>query len=34
MPVLLDAGRAGCTLGEICDVYREVFGEYRDPGGY
>ena len=34
MPVLLAAGRAGCTLGEICGVYREAFGEYRDPGGY
>ncbi|MFC1610589.1 methylmalonyl-CoA mutase [Myxococcota bacterium] len=34
MPRLLDAGRAGCTLGEVCNVYREVFGEYRDPGGY
>ena len=34
MPVLLDAGRAGCTLGEICDVYRTEFGAYRDPGGY
>jgi methylmalonyl-CoA mutase N-terminal domain/subunit len=31
---LLEAGRAGCTLGEICNVYRKVFGEYRDPGGY
>ncbi|MBI5510140.1 MAG: methylmalonyl-CoA mutase [Deltaproteobacteria bacterium] len=34
MPRLLDAGRAGCTLGELCNVYREVFGEYRDPGGF
>jgi len=34
MPRLLDAGRAGCTLGEICKVYREELGEYRDPGGY
>jgi methylmalonyl-CoA mutase, N-terminal domain len=34
MPVLLDAGRAHCTLGEICGVYRDVFGQYRDPGGY
>ncbi len=34
MPKLLDAGRAGCTLGELCSVYREVFGEYRDPGGF
>jgi len=21
----------GVTLGEICDVYREEFGIYRDP---
>ncbi len=34
MPHLLAAGRAGCTLGELCDVYREVFGVYRDPGGF
>jgi methylmalonyl-CoA mutase N-terminal domain/subunit len=34
MPALLWAGRSGCTLGEICHVYRQVFGEYRDPGGY
>jgi methylmalonyl-CoA mutase, N-terminal domain len=34
MPHLLDAGRAGCTLGEICGVFRQEFGEYRDPGGY
>lgn len=34
MPAILEAGRADCTLGEICNVYREVFGEYRDPGGY
>jgi len=32
MPVLIEAVKAGCTVGEICDVYREVFGEYRDPG--
>jgi hypothetical protein len=23
--------RAMCTLGEIYDVYRDVFGVYRDP---
>ena len=23
--------RAYATLGEICDVFREVFGEYREP---
>ena len=31
MPVLIDAVQASCTLGEISDVYREVFGVYRDP---
>ena len=32
MPPLVEAVKAGCTVGELCDVYREVFGEYRDPG--
>ena len=32
MPVLIDAVDQGVTLGEICDVFREVFGVYRDPG--
>jgi methylmalonyl-CoA mutase N-terminal domain/subunit len=31
MEPLVVAVRAGCTVGEICDVYRETFGEYRDP---
>ena len=31
MPPLLDAVKAMCTVGEISDVYREVFGQYRDP---
>lgn len=31
MPVLIDAVKANCTLGEISDIYREVFGVYRDP---
>lgn len=31
MPVLIDAVQAYCTLGEISDIYREVFGVYRDP---
>ncbi len=31
MPCILDAVRAYGTLGEICDVLREVFGEYREP---
>lgn len=31
MPPLIAAVRVGVTVGEISDVYREVFGEYRDP---
>ena len=31
MPVLIDAVKAHCTVGEISDVYREVFGVYQDP---
>jgi len=31
MPPLVDAVKAGCTVGEISDIYREVFGVYRDP---
>jgi len=29
MPHILDAVRAYATLGEICDLFREVFGAYR-----
>ncbi len=29
---ILDAVKAGVTLGEICDVFRDEFGVYRDPG--
>jgi methylmalonyl-CoA mutase N-terminal domain/subunit len=31
MPPLVTAVKAMVTLGEISDVYRETFGEYRDP---
>ena len=31
MPLLLDAVRKHATLGEMCDVLRGVFGEYREP---
>ena len=31
MPHILDCVRAYATLGEIMDVFREVFGEYREP---
>lgn len=32
MPHCIEAVRNMATIGEICDVYREVYGEYRDPG--
>jgi len=28
---IVDAVRARVSLGEICDVYRAVYGEYREP---
>lgn len=31
MPPIIDAVKADVTLGEVCDVFREVFGVYRDP---
>ena len=31
MPAILDAVRAQATLGEICDVMREVFGVWEEP---
>jgi len=31
MPPMLDAVRVDCSVGEIADVFRDVFGEYRDP---
>jgi methylmalonyl-CoA mutase N-terminal domain/subunit len=32
MDAVLDAVKKEATLGEICQVFRERFGEYRDPG--
>ncbi len=34
MPFCIEAVKDRATVQEICDVYREVFGEYRDPGLY
>ena len=34
MPHCIEAVKALATLQEICDIYREVYGEYRDPGLY
>ena len=31
MPPLVAAARAGATLGEMSDVFRGVFGEFREP---
>jgi len=31
---LIEAVKANATLQELCDVFRGVFGEYRDPGIY
>jgi len=34
MEPLIEAAKAYATLQEMCDIYRQVFGEYRDPGIY
>jgi methylmalonyl-CoA mutase, N-terminal domain len=34
MEHLITAVKAGTTLQELCDVFRDVFGSYRDPGIY
>jgi methylmalonyl-CoA mutase N-terminal domain/subunit len=31
IPVMLEAARCEATLGEICDVLREQWGEYTEP---
>ncbi len=31
MPALIECAAAYATLGEICGVFRAVFGEYREP---
>jgi methylmalonyl-CoA mutase N-terminal domain/subunit len=31
MPLLIDCARADCTLGEMCDALRPIFGEYQEP---
>jgi methylmalonyl-CoA mutase N-terminal domain/subunit len=30
MPYIIDAVRAGATVGEVCHLWRRVFGEYRE----
>jgi methylmalonyl-CoA mutase N-terminal domain/subunit len=31
MPPIIAAVHAECTVGEISDIFRDVFGVYRDP---
>jgi methylmalonyl-CoA mutase N-terminal domain/subunit len=31
MPLLLDCVRAYCTVGEMSDALRDVFGTYEEP---
>ncbi len=34
VPVILDAARAEATLGEICGVLRQTWGDYREPARF
>jgi methylmalonyl-CoA mutase N-terminal domain/subunit len=34
MPCLIEAASAYATLREMCDVFRSVFGVYRDPSTF
>jgi len=34
MPTLIEAIRAGATEQECCDLYRDAFGVYTDPGTF
>ncbi len=34
MESLIEAVKSYATLQEVCDVFRQAFGEYRDPGIY
>ena len=31
MPVIMEATKEGATVGEICDIYREVWGIWEPP---
>ena len=34
MPHFIEASKANVTLGEMCDVLRGVFGEYREGSDF
>lgn len=31
LPLMIDCAQADCTLGEMCDALRPIFGEYQEP---
>jgi methylmalonyl-CoA mutase N-terminal domain/subunit len=34
VPAMLDAVRAEATLGEICNAFKPMWGEYREPARF
>jgi methylmalonyl-CoA mutase N-terminal domain/subunit len=34
MPSIIEAVKAYATLGEVCDVFRKVWGVYREDGRF
>jgi methylmalonyl-CoA mutase N-terminal domain/subunit len=34
MPPIIEAVKAYATLGEVCDVFRRVWGQYREDGRF
>ena len=34
MPYIIDCVKSYGTLGEICGIFREIFGEYEEPAIY
>ena len=31
MPIVMEATKEGATVGEICDIYREIWGIWEPP---
>jgi methylmalonyl-CoA mutase N-terminal domain/subunit len=34
MPSVIEAAKAYASLGEVCDVFRKVWGPYREDGRF
>jgi methylmalonyl-CoA mutase N-terminal domain/subunit len=34
VPAMLDAARVEATLGEICEAFKPMWGEYREPARF